>query len=150
MNKAINIKKTAPLEVLHSELPYTQDPTALFHALCAGRSDCLLLESAEIDSKQNLKSLLLVDAAVRIVCEGHQVTYHALSANGQALLNIIHSNLTDRIPCKVEKAKLTLTFSTPCDTLDEDSRLREASSFDALRLVQHSFDLTDHGKFALF
>ncbi len=47
MNKAINIKKTAPLEVLHSELPYTQDPTALFHALCAGRSDCLLLESAE-------------------------------------------------------------------------------------------------------
>ncbi|HGF7363650.1 TPA: anthranilate synthase component 1 [Vibrio cholerae] len=150
MNKAINIKKTAPLEVLHSELPYTQDPTALFHALCAGRSDCLLLESAEIDSKQNLKSLLLVDAAVRIVCEGHQVTYHALSANGQALLNIIHGNLTDRIPCKVEKAKLTLTFSTPCDTLDEDSRLREASSFDALRLVQHSFDLTDHGKFALF
>ncbi|MGL4225295.1 MAG: anthranilate synthase component 1 [Vibrio sp.] len=150
MNKAINIHQTAPLEVLYSELPYTQDPTALFHALCADRTDCLLLESAEIDSKQNLKSLLLIDAAVRIVCQGHQVTYHALSANGQALLKIITANLTENVIHQIEQAKLTLTFSEPGDELDEDARLREASSFDALRLVQHSFDLTRQHKFALF
>ncbi len=36
MNKAINIKKTAPLEVLHSELPYTQDPTAYFMLFALG------------------------------------------------------------------------------------------------------------------
>nr|WP_274612751.1 anthranilate synthase component 1 [Vibrio furnissii] len=131
-------------------MPYTQDPTALFHALCEGKTDCLLLESAEIDSKQNLKSLLLIDAAVRIICFGHQVTFQALSDNGRALIEVLANNVVANIPATRSDDALTLTFTTPCDTLDEDSRLREASSFDALRLVQHSFDLSGHDKHAIF
>lgn len=150
MNKAIEIKNLAQLEVLNATLPYTQDPTALFHALCEGKTDCLLLESAEIDSKQNLKSLLLIDAAVRIVCFGHQVTFQALSDNGRALIEVLAHNVVANIPATRSDDALTLTFTTPCDTLDEDSRLREASSFDALRLVQHSFDLSGHDKHAIF
>ncbi|AVH30665.1 anthranilate synthase component 1 [Vibrio fluvialis] len=150
MNKAIEIKNLAKLEVLNATLPYTQDPTALFHALCEGKTDCLLLESAEIDSKQNLKSLLLIDAAVRIICFGHEVTFQALSDNGLALIDVLAQNVVADIPTKRTEDSLTLTFTTPCDTLDEDSRLREASSFDALRLVQHSFDLSGHDKHAIF
>lgn len=150
MNKAIEIKNLAQLEVIKTSIPYTQDPTALFHALCEGKTDCLLLESAEIDSKQNLKSLLLIDAAVRITCLGHKVTFQALTDNGMQLVKILKQNVVDAIPATLEGSLLTLNFEAPCDTLDEDSRLKEASSFDALRLVQHSFDLSKQDKHAIF
>ena len=142
MNKAIEIKKLGQLEVLTASVPYTQDPTRLFHTLCENKTDSLLLESAEIDSKQDLKSLLIVDSAVRIVCFGHTVSMHALTNNGKNLLSHLNQNIRGEVESKFDGETLTLEFDQPCDTLDEDSRLREASSFDALRLVQHSFDIS--------
>ncbi|MDA0147366.1 anthranilate synthase component 1 [Vibrio sp. LaRot3] len=150
MNKAIEIRKLGSVEVIQTEVPYSQDPTHLFHTLCENKTDSLLLESAEIDSKQNLQSLLIVDSAIRIVCFGHTVTMTALTDNGQHLLEHIQANVTESVTSQYHQGELTLKFSAPCDTLDEDSRLREASSFDALRLIQHSFDLTNQPKHALF
>ncbi|XNM64635.1 hypothetical protein ACLK2H_07380 [Escherichia coli] len=54
------------LELLTSDAIYRENPTALFHQLCGARPATLLLESADIDSKNDLKSLLLVDSALRI------------------------------------------------------------------------------------
>ncbi len=51
------------LELLTSDAIYRENPTALFHQLCGARPATLLLESADIDSKDDLKSLLLVDSA---------------------------------------------------------------------------------------
>jgi anthranilate synthase component 1 len=150
VNKAISINKQGRLEVLSLQVPYAQDPTRLFHTLCENKTDSLLLESAEIDSKQDLQSLLIVDSAVRIVCEGHKVRYEALTNNGVNLLHIIGQNLAVDIERTVTDNELVVQFAMPDDTLDEDSRLREASSFDALRLVQHSFDLTGLDKNAIF
>lgn len=150
VNKAIEIKKLGRIELLNASVQYTQDPTRLFHSLCESKTDCLLLESAEIDSKQDLKSLLLIDAAVRIICFGHVVTFQALSDNGQHLIEHLHRNIKADITHHLQGDTLTLEFHAACDTLDEDSRLREASSFDALRLVQHSFDVTNQDKHALF
>ncbi|NVJ57328.1 MAG: anthranilate synthase component 1 [Vibrionaceae bacterium] len=150
MNKAIEIRKLGELEVIHTSAPYAQDPTRLFHTLCADKTDSLLLESAEIDSKQNLKSLLIVDSAVRIVCYGHEVTMTALTENGQHLLTHLNQNIHAQVNSAFDGTVLRLEFEAPCDTLDEDSRLREASSFDALRLVQHSFNLEDQHKHAIF
>lgn len=150
MNKAITINALASVDVIHTQVPYAQDPTRLFHTLCENKTDSLLLESAEIDSKQNLKSLLIVDSAVRIVCYGHQVTMTALTDNGQALLRHIVKNIAPSIQFELLENCLTLTYSEPNNQLDEDSRLREASSFDALRLIQHSFYLANHDKYALF
>ncbi|SPW39368.1 anthranilate synthase component I [Escherichia coli] len=48
------------LELLTCEGAYRDNPTALFHQLCEDRPATLLLESADIDSKDDLKSLLLV------------------------------------------------------------------------------------------
>ncbi len=131
-------------------MPYTQDPTRLFHTLCENKTDSLLLESAEIDSKQDLQSLLIVDSAVRIVCQGHHVRYEALTTNGVNLLNIVAQNISSDLEFTLTEQELNIQFAKPDDTLDEDSRLREASTFDALRLVQHSFDLTGQDKNALF
>lgn len=150
MNKAIEIKKLGQLDIIQASAPYAKDPTQLFHTLCENKTDSLLLESAEIDSKQNLKSLLIVDSAVRIVCMGHSVTFTALTANGEHLLNHLRHNIRDTIQHQATPTTLTLHFEAPCDTLDEDSRLCEASSFDALRLIQHSFDLKAHDQHALF
>lgn len=52
MNKAIKIKTLGKLDVITASVPYTQDPTRLFHTLCESKTDSLLLESAEIDSKR--------------------------------------------------------------------------------------------------
>ncbi|EFP96344.1 anthranilate synthase component 1 [Vibrio caribbeanicus] len=150
MNKAITINNLAGVECLTSVAPYTSDPTELFHALCNKKSDSLLLESAEIDSKENLQSLLVIDAALRIVCNGNSVTFTALSQNGVNVKNHIVQNIPSNISFSNGETALTINFPETSDDLDEDSRVKEPSVFDALRLVQHSFDTSDQHKHALF
>ncbi len=150
MNKAITIESLGELEVISTPVLYSQDPTSLFYTLCHEKTDSLLLESAEVDSKEDLQSLLLVDSAVRIVCHGEEVTFSALSDNGQKLIEHLAGNVSDSITSNLNANQLVLKFEKPNVRLDEDSRLRQASSFDALRLVQHSFDLTDKDKHAIF
>jgi len=150
VNKAITIAQQGQVTVYHQSVPYAKDPTRLFQVLCGDKTNSLLLESAEIDSKENLKSLLLIDAAARIVCRGHDVEFEALTANGENLLARLATNLASEVRTSASPSKLTLHFDTPNNELDEDSRLREASSFDALRLVQHSFDLESKDKHAIF
>ncbi len=81
------------LELLTCEGAYRDNPTALFHQLCGDRPATLLLESADIDSKDDLKSLLLVDSALRITALGDTVTIKALSGNGEALLALLDNAL---------------------------------------------------------
>lgn len=81
------------LELLTCEGAYRDNPTALFHQLCGNRPATLLLESADIDSKDDLKSLLLVDSALRITALGDTVTIQALSGNGEALLALLDNAL---------------------------------------------------------
>ena len=42
------------LELLTRDAAYRHNPTALFHQLCGARAATLLLESADIDSKDDL------------------------------------------------------------------------------------------------
>ncbi|MDB1123662.1 anthranilate synthase component 1 [Vibrio algarum] len=150
MNKAIQIKQQGQLEVLSLSVPYSDDPTRLFQVLCADKTNSLLLESADIDSKEDLKSMLLIDAAVRIVCNGQRVEMQPLTPNGINALARVASHVTDDIRVSKSGDALLLDFPTADADIDEDSRLREASSFDALRLIQHSFETTDKDNFALF
>nr|WP_284676577.1 anthranilate synthase component 1 [Vibrio sinus] len=138
------------IEVISTPVPYSQDPTSLFYTICHNKTDSLLLESAEVDSKEDLQSLLLVDSAVRIVCHGEKVTFSALSENGQKLIERLKLNVGDAVSSKLSGNQLALQFTQPASQLDEDSRLRQASSFDALRLVQHSFNLEGKDKHAVF
>lgn len=114
---------------------YIDDPLSAFTHLCKDKPHALLLESAEIDSKDNLQSLMLVDAALRFECNGDKVVVSALTANGKSVLPIFASHCPDGVECKQDGDTVILTCTTSDPSLDEDSRLKAASVFDALRLV---------------
>ncbi|RLM26891.1 anthranilate synthase component I [Brenneria alni] len=123
------------LELLRTEAIYRNDPSAIFHQLCGARPATLLLESAEIDSKQNLKSLLIVDSALRITALGQQVSVQALTANGAGLLPLLDDALPSGVIIEPRPNVRELTFPPADNMQDEDSRLRSLSVFDALRSI---------------
>ena len=123
------------LKLITGTAPYREDPAAVFHQLCGARPATLLLESADIDSKQNLKSLLIVDSALRITALGNRVTIQALSDNGRALLPLLDAALPASVNNQAHPDGRELTFSEPEALQDEDSRLQSLSVFDALRLL---------------
>ncbi len=91
----LNAKPTVKL--ITGNAPYREDPAAVFHQLCGARPSTLLLESADIDSKENLKSLMIIDSALRISALGNCVTVQALSDNGRALLPLLDEALPAEI-----------------------------------------------------
>ncbi|MEM7420936.1 MAG: anthranilate synthase component 1 [Pseudomonadota bacterium] len=115
---------------------YIDDPLAAFAHLCGNTSNALLLESAEIDSKDDLQSLLMVDAALRMECRGNRVEITALTGNGASVLPLFTTQSPDGLNV-VDSRETTVTLE--CDDadadLDEDSRLKAASVMDALRIV---------------
>jgi anthranilate synthase component 1 len=125
------------VETLVVAADYVADPLHAYQYLCQGRSNNLLLESAEIDSKDNLKSLLLVDAAIKLECHGQLVYCRALSDNGHAVLPMFDEYCPAGVTHEYnpDKGLVTLTFPAPDAELDEDSRLKAPAVFDALRLI---------------
>lgn len=142
---------TAPgkVESIRLTCDYIDDPLATYQVLCHQKPNSLLLESAEIESKDGINSMILVDAAVKLICEGQQVTVHALTENGQPVLALLHSELNDFV-LESESNKLTLNFPTPDADLDEDSKLKAPSVFDALRVVQQKLTPIREHSLAIF
>jgi anthranilate/para-aminobenzoate synthase component I len=104
------------LELLTSNALYRDNPTALFHQLCGARPATLLLESADIDSKNDLKSLLLVDSALRITALGDTVTIQALTQNGASLLPLLDAALPAGVENTTRQILAYYVFrrSAPC------------------------------------
>ncbi|CQH31945.1 anthranilate synthase component I [Yersinia frederiksenii] len=123
------------LQLLTTTACYRDDPTALFHQLCGARPATLLLESAEVTSKQNLKSLLIIDSALRITALAQTVTIEALTRNGASLLPLLDAALPPQVEIQVRPNGRELTFPVVNEVQDEDSRLQSLSVFDALRLL---------------
>jgi len=128
---------------------YQVDPLAVYQQLCQNRDHSLLLESAEIDKKHQLKSLLLTDAAVKIVCHGAQVTMTALSINGEAALAFAKQQLKAHAKITADDKTLVATFPTASSSLDEKSRLMAINPFQGLRLFNQLNNI-DHHPFAVF
>ncbi|MFI8416985.1 anthranilate synthase component 1 [Serratia sp. NPDC078593] len=123
------------LTLLKAEASYRGDPTRIFHQLCGARPATLLLESAEINSKQNLQSLLVIDSALRITALGRHVSLDALTANGAALLPLLDEALPSSVEINVRPNGRELIFPSIDAVQDEDARLRSLSVFDALRTL---------------
>ena len=125
------------VETLIQSGPYIHDPLLAFQHLCADSAHSLLLESAEIDSKDNLKSLLLVDAAIKLECNGQQVICQALSDNGRAVLPLFVEHAPEGVKTELNEQLgiVVMTFPSSPQGLDEDARLKAPAVFDALRLV---------------
>ena len=115
---------------------YVDDPLAAFAHLCGNKNNALLLESAEIDSKDDLQSLLMVDAALRMECRGNRVEVKALTDNGASVLPLFVDHAPDGLHIKERTdTSITLVCDEADGELDEDSRLKAASVMDALRIV---------------
>ncbi|VYU78951.1 anthranilate synthase component 1 [Metakosakonia massiliensis] len=138
------------LELLTSDALYRENPTALFHQLCGARPATLLLESADIDSKNDVKSLLLVDSALRITALGDTVTIQALSKNGASLLPLLDAALPSGVENTVLPSGRELRFPPVSTLLDEDARLCSLSVFDAFRLLQGLVEVPQAEREAMF
>ena len=115
---------------------YVDDPLAAFAHLCGNKNNALLLESAEIDSKDDLQSLLMVDAALRMECWDNRVEVKALTGNGASVLPLFVEHAPDGLHIKERTdTSITLLCDEADGELDEDSRLKAASVMDALRIV---------------
>ena len=137
MSLAQLTEQIGKVETLLVKADYVADPLHAYQYLCQGKANNLLLESAEIDSKDNLKSLLLIDAAVKLVCEGEQVTCQALTQNGRAILPLFDQYCPAGVAHHLDSDAgiVTLRFPAADGGLDEDSRLKAPAVFDALRIM---------------
>lgn len=132
------------VQIQQTKLPYYEDTTVAFYHLCGNKPHTLLLDSAEIHSKNSLKSLLFAKSAVHIFCDAQQVTFQALTPNGKAVLPAIQQALSQLSPapiCKfsAESDRLQAEFPLIGTNLDEDSKLKTSTVFDGLRTVSQLF-----------
>ncbi|MAG76503.1 MAG: anthranilate synthase component I [Colwelliaceae bacterium] len=146
---------TAPgfVNTLSGAANYQADPLAVYQQICQSKPHTMLLESAEIDKKHQLKSLLVTDAALKIVCEGNLVFLTPLSANGEAALEAIKPILAKKASLvemeSVIGRQLVATFAESEENLDEMARLHVSNAFEALRSCQQLTN-SDHHEFAVF
>ncbi|OCG60332.1 anthranilate synthase component I [Gilliamella sp. Nev5-1] len=133
-------------------IDYYQNPAQVFYQLCDSRPATLLLESAEIDNKQGIKSVMIVDSALRISAINNEVTVKALTKNGEKLLPLLQKNFLDKLDnIQLNEQTLKLVFPTINNMQDEDSRLKSLSVFDVLRTLLTIVDNTEqYGQDAIF
>ncbi|MFT5757397.1 MAG: anthranilate synthase component 1 [Alteromonadaceae bacterium] len=148
INAAVN-KIVGAVNTLSGTGRYQADPLAVYNVLCATKTHTLLLESAEIDKKHQLKSLLLVDAAVKIVCHGNQVTFTPLTINGSAAIEFAKQQLelepiNNDVTLVLNNNILMATFNEVTENLDERTRLLATNPFQALRLFTQLKNINHH------
>lgn len=130
----INTSTFGQVHTLSDTANYQADPLAVYHKVCGNKNYNLLLESAEVDKKHQLKSLLLTDAALKIVCNGNTVTFTALTTNGESALHFAEQALKQHAKLKLSTKQLIATFPEITQQLDEKSRLLAVNPFQCLRL----------------
>ncbi|RUO28878.1 anthranilate synthase component I [Aliidiomarina sedimenti] len=141
------------VEPISIRLDYQAEPLSVLNTLATKDGEHLLLESAEVDSKQNLKSLLMVDAALRIRCDGLQVEVSALSDNGTPLLDYLQQQLLEQHGDQFTLQRNGTELSIHCPQapihLNEDARLQAPGNLTPLRLLQQLESTRAH-PFAVF
>lgn len=141
---------TNELKLITAVAPYHEDPSAIFNLLCGARPATLLLESADIDSKHDLNSMLIIDSALRITALGKKVTIQSLSDNGHHFMMLLKDNLPEHIEIELHPDSCELIFPEDDSPLDEDSRLKSSSVFDALRMIIQLVKAPEKEREALF
>lgn len=151
MSNTQKIPMELSVQTTTQSAPYQSDPLAVYQLLCQQHSNNILLESAEIDKKHLLKSLLLTNAAVKIVCRGNQVTFKALTDNGNLAIAFAKAQLQHKAELSTNAQNTTLTAVFPAipEELDEMSRLKATNPFESLRLFQQVKN-QEHHPFSVF
>ncbi|MCL1122390.1 anthranilate synthase component 1 [Shewanella seohaensis] len=146
-NVASSQQTFARSHTLKASLAYHSDPLRLYQHITQDAPHTMLLESAEIDSKENLKSMVMTHAALMIRCDGYRLRFSALSDNGLSLLSPIEQFFTARASqtrCQRDGHNLVVTLQKDTELKDEDARLKSTSPLDGLRLFVKHIDCGAH------
>lgn len=142
-----HVNKVGTVSSICLSRDYINDPLSLFN--CLNNTPSLLLESAEIDSKENIKSIILASAALRFECSGNTVTIQALTHNGKQVLSHLTRKLSAFVTSKSDTS-LVVAYPAPPAQLDEYSKLLAVNPFDALRQCLLQISNTSNNPFAIF
>lgn len=123
---------------LVQECRYRTYPLGIFQHVTQNRPDTLLLESADIESKDHLKSVLLTHAALRIECRGARVSFTALTENGKNLIPLLEQAFPQKVMHQSEGI-LSIQLGRYHSELDEDAKLKMVSPLDGLRFFLKQF-----------
>lgn len=138
------------LKSISTDCQYISDSLGLFQTFSANTDNHLLFDSAEIESKTHLKSLMLIDACMKITCHGLTVTLDALTDNGKDLLTFITPQFSTTIITQHSSHQLQLVFPKSDASGDEEQRLKSSSPVDALRFIVKGIKTQSPHQQALF
>ncbi|WP_394147792.1 anthranilate synthase component 1 [Shewanella atlantica] len=134
--------KIAQVKTSKEVSSYHADPLSLYQHLTHDAPHTMLLESAEIDSKDHLKSIVMTHAAMMIRCDNYRLTFTALTANGHKLLQGIQGFFR-QAESDLDGDVLTIILSRAVAQLDEDARLKSNSPLDGLRALIKEIECGD-------
>lgn len=143
-------KSPYEIEIIQKKAPYHSDPTIVFNHLCKERSATLLLETAEINKKKDLESIMIIDSAIRISSEKNSVQLTPLTLNGAEILLILKKTIFKKIKIHEKNESIILIFPEIEKNIDEDRKLFSLSVFDAFRLIITTFQNTEKKSKAMF
>ena len=121
------------MKIYRRQVPYVDDVAALIPYLDArdsgyDPSTLMLLESADIETRQGLTSIAILRASVRATCERQSVTLEPLTATGRIIAEDVLAGLSGL--CRVEGNQAIFEVS---HDVDERARLLAPSTVEPLR-----------------
>ncbi|MCL0120040.1 anthranilate synthase component 1 [Corynebacterium pygosceleis] len=126
---------------------YHENASNLF-AFLGGTSvdDAVLLESADISSKQGLTSVAILRGSVRVTCHGDGVCAEPLTESGMFHVKRLRETLADRLVGESAsdggEGKVSFRFP-PGTEVDERRRLTQISTVEPLRRLQRDPGYSD-------
>ena len=99
-------------------------------------TNTVLLESADIASKQHLTTIAVLAASAQITCTGDTVTLKALDAtDGPQALKAVAQELSSAVTRQSDSELVLHLPSVAEDSAEEHARLRERSTMEPLRIL---------------
>lgn len=99
-------------------------------------TNTVLLESADIASKQHLTTIAVLAASTQITCSGDSVTLKALdTTDGPQALKAVAQELSSAITHQSDSELVLHLPSVAEDSAEEHARLRERSTMEPLRIL---------------
>lgn len=138
------------IEILQIQTNYQPDPTMIFNQLCKEKKFSLLLESAEVNKKRDLESMIILDTAIRISALNNVVTLQSFTENGKNVLLILDEIWPKTIKMLRSESTRKIIFPIIKHNIDEDQKLNSASVFDIFRLLIKTFHMPKNCSKAMF
>lgn len=138
------------IKIIQKKANYYSDPTMIFNHLCGSKSATLLLETAEINKKNDLESIMIIDSAIRVSAIKNSVYITALSNNGREILSALKKNVHKKVNFFDKDNTVQLIFPPIEKDLNEDEKIFSLSVFDSFRFIIKLFKNTRKISKAMF